>query len=561
MEQLHPIILKILKKRDIQSEADILEFFSKKPKRTYDPFLLSNMAEGVDLILSTIKEKGKICIYGDYDADGVTSTSLLLQFLKNLTEDVSYYIPSRFDEGYGINKGALDMIKGRGISLVITVDCGSVSYDEVAYGKSIGLNIIVTDHHNISDKPAECILINPKQGHCQYPFKQLSGCGVAFKLAQALQRKTNLPKGTINELLDLVAIATVGDIVPLVDENRTLVKHGLEELKKGKRKGLARLIEKIGLEQGKITSENIAYIIVPHLNAAGRMLDAKIGVELLVSQDDQEIEKDVDALISNNKERKAVQEETFQACLEIVNKQHQDDLFLVVYAQDAHEGIAGIVAGKLKDEYGRPAIIVTPMQDAKNSQGEHVNYVKGTGRSIEAIDLHHLLKGHEELFDQFGGHGGACGFSMKASNLETFRMCLKEDMETMLKENENLLIDEEKYETTLNLEDLSLDFLEQIQRLAPFGHKNERPAFKFEHVRITKSACIGSGNQHMKFSVSQDKKKEISCILFNKAKDYESLGNEEESIYMIGYPEVNVWRNKSSVQLRVKSMRKDENLC
>ncbi|MEG2198896.1 MAG: single-stranded-DNA-specific exonuclease RecJ [Anaerovorax sp.] len=557
MEQRHPIILELLKKRGIQSEAEMLEFFSEKPKQTYDPFLLHNMAEGVDLILSTIKCKEKICIYGDYDADGVTSTGLLLQFLKNLTEEVSYYIPSRFDEGYGMNKGALDTIKGRGTSLVITVDCGSVSYDEVEYGKSIGLKIIVTDHHNISDQPANCILINPKQAHCTYPFKQLSGCGVAFKLAQALQRSTNMPKGRLSELLDLVAIATIGDIVPLVGENRTLVKYGMGALKKGKRKGLAQLIKKIGLEQEKITSENIAYAVVPHLNAAGRMLDAKIGVELLTCQDDESIRKNVSLLISSNEERKAVQEKTFQRCLEIVRKNHEEDLFLVVYAQDAHEGIAGIVAGKLKDEYGRPAMVVTPIQDQRDEDSQQESYVKGTGRSIESIDLYRLLKGHEELFERFGGHAGACGFSMKSSNLEKLRMGLKEDMESMLNEDENLLVYEEKYESVLNLETVNLDFVRQIQEMEPFGYQNEKPAFKFQQVLLSKVNFMGSENQHMRFVASGAMKKELACILFNGAKDYENRWGEKESVTIIGYPEINVWRNKASVQLRVTSVRKD----
>ena len=263
MSEIHPIIRQVLRNRGITEETDILEFLSEKPNRTYDPFLLKNMEAGVDFLLSSIEQNRRICIYGDYDADGVTSISLLMQILSHLTQNLTYYIPSRFDEGYGLNKDAIDQIKDDGVDLIVTVDCGSVSHEEVEYGKSIGIDFIVTDHHNINERPAECILINPKQADCNYPFKQLAGCGVAFKLAQGIQRKAGLSKTILTEVLDLVAIGTIGDIVPLIDENRTLTKYGIGIINSMKRPGLKRLIQEVGLTTGKIKSENIAYIIVP----------------------------------------------------------------------------------------------------------------------------------------------------------------------------------------------------------------------------------------------------------------------------------------------------------
>ena len=224
---LQPRIYELLHKRGIETEADIEEFLSDKPQKTYDPFLLLNMEAGVDLILSSIEEDEKICIYGDYDADGITSTAVLMEVLSNLTSNLAYYIPSRFEEGYGLNCGALDKIKAAGIDLVITVDCGSVSCAEVEHAKEIGLKILVTDHHTITDKVADCLVINPMQPGCPYPFKHLAGVGVAFKLAQAIAAETGLPKSAVNRTLDLVGVGTIGDIVPLVDENRTLAKYGI----------------------------------------------------------------------------------------------------------------------------------------------------------------------------------------------------------------------------------------------------------------------------------------------------------------------------------------------
>ena len=223
MNKINSIVRELLNKRGVSEEKDILEFLSEKPKKTYDPFLLLNMEAGVDLILSTIKNKDNICIYGDYDADGITSAAVMLEILSHLTDRLEYYIPSRFDEGYGLNKEAIEKIKNRGCKLIITVDCGSVSFEEVELAKELDLDIIITDHHNLTDKIPDCLLINPKQKNCKYPFKDLAGCGVAFKLAQAIQEKAGLPKVVLSDLLDLVGIGTIGDIVPLVDENRTLV--------------------------------------------------------------------------------------------------------------------------------------------------------------------------------------------------------------------------------------------------------------------------------------------------------------------------------------------------
>lgn len=540
MTTIHPIIREILNKRGFTEETEILEFLSEKPNLTYDPFLLKNMEAGVDFLLSSIQQKRKICIYGDYDADGVTSISLLIEILSHLTDNLTYYIPSRFDEGYGLNKDAIDLIKRQGVDLILTVDCGSVSYEEVEYGKSIGIDFIVTDHHNINDKPANCILINPKQEDCSYPFKHLAGCGVAFKLAQGIQRKAGLPKSILNGVLDLVAIATIGDIVPLIDENRTLTKYGMGVINSRKRPGLNRLIEEAGLTTDKIKSENIAYIIVPHLNAAGRLLDAKIGVELLTSKDEQKIAEIVAVLIQNNKERKRVQEEAFLKCKEVIAAELENDLFYIVAPKDIHEGIAGIVAGKIKDEYGRPAIIVTE----SGSDG----CLKGTGRSISSLNLYEILKRHDELFLKFGGHSGACGFLMKSDNLNELRIRLNREIEALYEENSGLFDSSLPIDLTIEEGDITINLALELDKLAPFGCQNERPLLQIKGMQLTGVNFMGAERQHVRFSGSGNNGKGVPCILFQKAQDYNDLLLKGELLDLAGYADINVWNGESKIQ-------------
>jgi single-stranded-DNA-specific exonuclease RecJ len=546
MNEIHPIILEILKNRGITEEADILEFISEKPQLTYDPFLLKNLEAGVDFLLFSIKQERRICVYGDYDADGVTSICLIMEILTCLTKNLFYYIPSRFDEGYGLNKEAIDHIKAQGADIILTVDCGSVSYEEVEYGKSIGIDFVVTDHHNINDRPADCILINPKQEGCAYPFKHLAGCGVAFKLAQGIQRKAGLPKSILNNVLDLVAIATIGDIVPLIGENRTLTKYGMTMINSRRRPGLNRLIDEVGLTNEKIKSENIAYIIVPHLNAAGRLLDARVGVELLTSCDEKTIAENVDILIKNNRERKRVQEEAFMKCKDIISAMLEKDLFYIIAPKDIHEGIAGIVAGKIKDEYGRPAIIVTE----SGSDG----YLKGTGRSINGLNLYDLLKKHNELFTKFGGHAGACGFLMKSVNLDELRARLNHEVELILQDNAGLFDSGLSIDLVINQRDLDFSLLAELEKLAPFGCQNERPLFQIRGIRPKGVNFMGSERQHVRFSGFSIEGKSVSCILFQKAQNFSELLSEGKILDIAGYPDINNWNGESKIQFVLRGI-------
>lgn len=550
--ELNQTILKLLNNRGIVSEEDIAEFLSDKPQRTYDPSLLDDISAGVDLILSEIKKGTKICIYGDYDADGITSTALLLSVLGYLVpkERLDYYIPSRFEEGYGLNMEAIKHIAESGACLVITVDCGSVSPEEVAYAKSLDMKIVVTDHHNITDKMADCLLINPKKPGSLYPFKELSGCGVAFKTAQIIQQKAVLPKSVLTEVLDLVAIGTIGDIMPLVDENRTLVKFGLKMINTGRRPGLRKLIEGAGLKIGNITAENVGFVIVPHLNASGRIEDASQAVRLLTAEEgDSSIDVIVEDLLYKNRERKRLQVEAYKSCTAGLERSNLDD-FLLIESEDAHEGIAGIACGRIKDTYYRPSAILTPT----GSQGE---LLKGTGRSIEGVNLYELLKKHEELFEKFGGHGAACGFTMKKENLAALRKGLTEDMAELIAANPEIFV--RKYHVDMKLEpgDITPYFTEQLDLLAPFGNGNPKPLFELDNVTIKDVRFMGNENQHVRFTAVDSNGKGIQCVLFNHAADYGMLYYTKRPVDLIGHIECQIWQGSKRIQFMVEKIKFD----
>jgi single-stranded-DNA-specific exonuclease len=542
MNDINPKILELLSLRGITEEKDVVEFLSTKPKRTYNPFLLRNMEEGVDFILAAIRSNKNICIYGDYDADGITSICILRILLSHLTDNVMHYIPSRFSEGYGLNRCAIDKLKAKGVDLIITVDCGSTSYEEVEYAKSIGLDIIVTDHHSIMDKKADCILINPKQEGCPYPFKGLAGCGVAFKLAQAIREKAKLPKSITNGLLDIVAIGTIGDIVPLIDENRTLAKYGLYELNKNDRLGIRLLVESISMNSSTLRSDQIAYCIVPHLNAAGRMKDAMIGVDLLLSKEPDRARKLANELVIHNAERKRIQEETFSKCVELVEEQCKDCTFPIIRAENAHEGITGIVAGKLKDIYEKPVIIATPCD----------GLLKGTGRSTDRVDMFQILDQYRDMFIRFGGHHGACGFLMSEENFLSFKKKANDDLADRVKAEPDLLQQRAQFDMLITGVDLTLDFLEQLEMMEPFGCNNRRPVFCLSGVSLSNQQKMGKEGNHARFFAHCADGSSAECVFFAKAIQHEELIHGHGLLDLYGTLQLNVWNGSKKVQFVVE---------
>lgn len=497
----------------------------------------------MDFILQAVQDQKKICIYGDYDADGITSVSILMEFLRHLTERIEFYIPSRFDEGYGLNMEAVKKIRAGGADVLLTVDCGSVSFEEVELAKELGMEVLVTDHHSITDMRADCLLINPKRADSAYPFDGLAGCGVAFKLAQGIQKKAGLPKAALNRTLDLVALGTIADIVPLLDENRTLVKHGIRIIASGLRPGLAALIEKISFDREKLSSDNISYGIAPHLNAAGRIGDASVAAWLMLAREPNKISQYTDQLITCNQQRKKLQEQAFDLCKELIEEHLSERKFLIVYAEEVHEGIAGIVAGKLKEQYERPVILLTPF-------GE---YLKGTGRSVPGVHLYQLLKSHEELFLRFGGHEGACGFTMEKTNFPILEQVLEADMEQALREDPDLFQQTPLPDMALEGNQVTLDLAESLDCLAPFGSKNPKPLFLLERAVLSRQRPMGDG-RHIRFLAACGDGYGVECVLFNRAKDYESMIYGDQPVDLTGTVDFQEWRGKKSVRFTVGSM-------
>ena len=533
--------------RGIESEEDIQEFLSPKPKKTYDPLLLPDMEAGADLILQEIGNGSRIMIYGDYDADGITATTLMMSVLGHLMkerpQDLDYYIPSRFGEGYGLNPEAIKHIHDEGFDLIVTVDCGSVSKDEVRYAEELGMKVLVTDHHTITDTMAECLLINPKKPGSEYPFKELCGCGVAFKLAQVLQKKTGLPKTILTEVLDLVAIGTIGDIMLLTDENRTLVKYGLRVINQGTRPGLRELISGAGLTPGSVNSTDVGFVIVPHLNASGRIEDASRAVELLrASEGDPELSELVEDLIFKNRERKRIQTETYRACMELTEKED----FIIIRCDDAHEGIAGIVAGKIKDHFHRPAVICMP------SQGEE-GLLKGTGRSIEGVSLYEMLKKHEELFIKFGGHSGACGFTMKEDDFQELRDGLLKDA-AELRESDPLIFEKKhRWDMDLEPDQITIELSDALELLSPFGNGNPKPVFRLKDVRLRDARFMGAEEQHARFTVHEGNRY-LNCVFFNKAADYTGALSDGKYHDISGSVETQYWQGQKRLQFIVENI-------
>jgi single-stranded-DNA-specific exonuclease len=544
--QLHPKLIELLHKRGIVSEEDIQEFLSDSPQRTYDPFLLLNMREGVDLILSAVRKNKKICIYGDYDADGVTSTVILTEVLSHLTDNLMHYIPSRFGEGYGLNKPALKIIREEGAELLITVDTGTAAPEEVDYARELGMEVVVTDHHTVPEHPADGILINPHQKECPYPFSDLAGCGVAFKLAQALVSAAGLPKRVLTRTLDLVAIGTVADIVPLRDENRTLVKYGLRVINTGSRRSLQALMDAAHLHGRTVTAEQIAYIIGPHINAAGRVKHAEIAASLFLTDDEEMMRQKASELAECNARRKDQQQEVFEQAMQIISERLSGDDFLVIDVQGNWEGVAGIAAGKIKELLYKPTVIVTK---------EENGMLKGTGRSIEGLNLFDLLNEQKEMFTTFGGHAAACGFTLKPEYLDEFRRNLNQRTRAIRAEHPEIFIKKIMPDLRLRAQDASLDLVHQMELLEPCGCENEQPMVAVEG-RIEHAAHMGDRGQYLRFQAAMPEFHSLSCIAFHDVRrlEKEIQGTAGQPAEIVGRLQDDVWQGNHQLKMIVEDI-------
>ena len=539
MRDPRTILELILEKRGIKNPEDLEEYLSDKPSRTYDPFDMLGMREGVDLISKHLDAGNRICIYGDYDADGVTSICILHHVLSHVTDDISWYIPSRFEEGYGMNTGAVEKIAEDGVKLIITVDCGITSVEEVKRAQELGVDVIVTDHHAPAEVIPGCIVIDPKRDGETYPFDLLAGCGVAFKLAQAIQRDRDLPKSLVTDVLDLAGAGTIGDIVPLIDENRTIAKYGLRKLNEGKRTSMDALAKAISIES--ITSEALSYGIIPHINASGRMGSADDAVKLFLSEDPKIINDQVNKLIACNSSRRKAQEAAYEKCLDKVTG---DEDIVVLSIDGMHEGIAGIVAGKLKETYNRPVLLATPTGDGT---------LKGTGRSISGIDIHSLMSRYSDLFIKFGGHKAACGFTIGSDEFSLLKEKIEGDVKDIFENNPSLKARKYPYDIEIHPSEIGFELVDMLKKMEPFGEGNPAPAFAIRSVKPMWPRYMGDSNQHVRFSASRDDSN-VQCVLFRRADEYRDILEKGEPVDLMGSINDQVWNGQRRIQFIVEEI-------
>lgn len=505
------MILQLLFNRGLTTQKQIDGFLTPDyGQDVLDPFLFPDMDKAVARIYQAVENKEKIVIHGDYDADGVTSSTVVANVLKTLGADFEVYIPHREKEGYGLSEKTIKLLAKKKIKLIITVDCAISNAPEIDLANQKGIDVIVTDHHAEPLKlPAAYAIINPKVKICNYPFHELAGVGVAYKLAQAIvlrDKKGVFPAGYEKWLLDLVAIGTVTDVMPLLGENRTLVKYGLVVLNKTRRVGLKQLAQKAGIwpvtETELMNSENIGYVLGPRLNAAGRMDHANSAYELLITDNQAEAQKLVDDLEKNNRQRQKVTEKI----MDEVKKEVTDiDKQLLILAEGKNWplGIIGLTAGKIKDEYNRPILIIT----------KTLTKIAGSGRSIPEFNMIAALSKVADCFKVYGGHPGAAGFTLKGKKyLEDFKKRITEIAKKELT-GQDLSVKLE-IEGELKLEDLNWDLFEQIEKFEPFGMANPKPVFLVKNLRVENVRTVGGDNKHLKLFLKHD----------NMVKSFEAIG-------------------------------------
>ena len=543
MSDLQPGILEIIRSRGIGDE-ELEEFLSPRPKLAYDPFLLANMREGVDLLLKAVDEGKRIVIYGDYDVDGITSTALLMKVIGSLTDNVTYYIPSRLDEGYGLHRESIDRIIEDGGEFILTVDCGSSSKEETAYARSRGIETLVTDHHNMSGDRAEGLIINPRLQEDLYPFKGLAGVGVAYKLALAVARERDVPKPLMAELLELVTIGTVADIMPMLDENRTIVKCGLRSIHLGCRnKGLRELIDRSALDYRTLKSGDISYGIAPKINASGRLGDASIGVRLLLSDDAREISECCDALIEANKERRRLQDEAYEKGAAALDAELAKGDFVIVEINDSHEGVLGIVAGKLREKINRPVVVIS-------CNGETY---KGTGRSTEKIDLFSMLDKYRDRFISFGGHSAACGFTIEADRMQQLRDDLNADMREACGRDAAIFDESYSCDAEISPDMIDLGLAEELELIEPCGKDNEVPVFAMKGIEIEGWRFLREDHRMAKFSMNAGNGRKIEALIFSNAEEAYII-SESGTADILCNIEINNWRNERKAQAIVRKV-------
>ena len=535
------IVASIIANKGLKNNNEIEVFLHPRRGDFHDPFLMPDMDKAVARIIQAIDNKEKVAIYGDYDVDGITSSTVLHRFLEERGLHTDIYIPNRLNEGYGLNKKEIEAIAETKHTLIITVDCGITGYDEIEYAKTFGIDTVVTDHHEPPEKLPDAIaVVDCKRKDNKYPFNGLAGVGVAFKLTQALAIKLNLPEESYLKYLDIVCVGTISDIVPLVDENRTISKLGLRLVKQTRNIGLKVLLESIGYK--KIDSNTISFGIAPRINACGRMGHEKEALKLFLTNNIEEAKQITQKLNEYNLQRQEIEKRIFDEAQELMQNPEEQKLpCIVLRKENWHHGVIGIVSSKITDMYFKPSILMCI---------EEGNIAKGSGRSIPGFDIHEALENCKENIKQFGGHSMAIGITIDNDKFDDFKKQIEEYAESkQISEIVPVLNIDEK----VQLKNINLSDIKDLELLEPFGEANKPPIFQINNLKIESIRTLTQG-KHLKLDVKEENTRfsAIGFNLGNLANDYK-IGDK---VNIAGFLEINSFNGMDSIQINIKDIMK-----
>ena len=543
---IHPALGSLLLERGIRDAAAARRFFHPQLSELHDPFLMNDMQTAVERINKALAGKERILVYGDYDVDGCTAVALVYKFLRQFCSNIDYYIPDRYEEGYGISKKGIDFAAATGVRLIIVLDCGIKAVEEIAYAKSLGVDFIICDHHvPDSELPDAVAILNPKRTDNRYPDTNLSGCGVGFKLMQAFAQSNGIAQGRLVPLLDLCVVSIASDIVPITGENRILAYHGLRSLNTNPGTGLRAIIEVCGLGDRELTMNDIIFKIGPRINASGRMQSGGEAVALLVENDFTEAMEQAERINLYNEARKDLDRQMTEEAVELVRDLPglDDRRAVVIYNEEWHKGIIGIVASRLTEQYYRPAVVLTRSEDLAT----------GSARSVAGFDVYKAVQSCEDLLENFGGHTYAAGLSMKVENVPEFSRRFEAYVAEHIKDEQTQATLD--VDAVLDFKDVNFDFYRQLKRFAPFGPGNARPVFcTFRVYDYGTSKVVGRGQEHIKLELVDNKSNTVmNGIAFGQSSQARLIKTKQafDIVYSI---EENTHK-RGDVQLQIEDIR------
>lgn len=541
--QVDEVVASLLMQRGIESYDDAKKFFRPSLEDLHDPFLMKDMDKAVSRIEKAISENENILVFGDYDVDGTSSVALMSSYLKTRTDAVATYIPDRYEEGYGVSYMGIDFAHDNGFTLIIALDCGVKAIEKVAYAKEIGIDFIICDHHRPGNElPTAVAVLDPKRDDCTYPYDELCGCGVGFKLIQALAFNDGKTVEDLVEYLDLAAIAIGADIVPITGENRTLAYFGLQVINQNPRPGIRAIIAQA--KKKELTITDVVFIIAPRINAAGRMKHGNHAVTLLTEIDfNLAVKYAIDIEQFNSDRKEADQQITHEALLQIISQNEQDRFTSVVYQETWHKGVIGIVASRLIETYYRPTLVFTKSGDK----------LAASARSVSGFDVYNALEACSKHIEQFGGHKYAAGLTLKAENYEAFKQAFEDEVSKTI--DKSLLIPEIRIDTQIELNFITPKFYRILKQFAPFGPGNMTPVFMTENLKDTGyGKCVGNDEKHLRITVSQPKSDKIVCIGFGLGDKVHLISDRKpfKAVYSI---DENEWNGQVSLQLKLRDIK------